>query len=303
MILRIVILVIALFYNSLVCAKEIAFSFDDAPRAANGYFDGPNRAANLIKELNDHQIKQAAFFATTQNINLEGAQRLHAYAKAGHIIANHTHTHPDINKTALSDYISEISQADKLLSPYATFKPWFRFPYLREGDTLEKRDGVRAFLSDKGYFNAYITLNNYDWHLESLFQNALKQKKKIDMEKLKALYVDVIMQGINYYDELAVSYLKRSPKHILLLHETDLNALFVGELANTLRANGWRIIDIETAYQDDIATYSTQSVMKYNPGRIGEIAKDNGQKKQLWHRSMNTDYLDSRFEKEVIVTE
>ena len=28
---------------------------------------------------------------------------------------------------------------------------WFRYPYLREGDTLEKRHAVAAFLKERGY--------------------------------------------------------------------------------------------------------------------------------------------------------
>jgi len=56
-------------------AKQIAFTFDDAPRQANGYFDGPTRAKALIKELQEHGIKQAAFFATTRHLNEEGKTR------------------------------------------------------------------------------------------------------------------------------------------------------------------------------------------------------------------------------------
>ena len=40
--------------------------------------------------------------------------------------------------------------------------------------------------------------------------------------------------------------------------------------------------------------------MKYNPGRIGEIAKDKGQTKRLWHNTLDEAYLKARFDKEVV---
>lgn len=293
-------LLFCLCFSSVSMAKQIAFTFDDAPRQANGYFDGPTRAKALIKELQEHGIKQAAFFATTSHLNEEGKARLKAYANAGHVIANHTHTHPDINKTSLEDYLQEITTAHNKIKDYPNFKPWFRFPYLREGDTQQKRDGVRAYLAQNGYRNAYITLNNYDWYIENLFQDALKNGKEVDFEKLKNFYIDVIIQGAQYYDELAVKYLGHSPKHVILLHEMDITALFVGDLADAFRENGWQVISPEKAYQDPIASYQTERIMKYNPGRIGEIAKDKGQTTQLWHHTLDEAYLKARFDKEVV---
>ena len=234
------------FASTPLLAKQIAFTFDDAPRNANGYFDGPTRGKKLIAELKKHNINQAAFFATSSHLDKEGIERLMAYANAGHIIANHTHTHPDINRLSLQDYLAEITQTHEILKEYPNFKPWFRFPYLREGDTLEKRDGVRNYFKENNYFNAYITLNNYDWYIENLFQDAIKKGEQVDFDKL---------------------------------HEMDITAMYVGDLADAFRAKGWQVVSPIEAYQDPIANYQTARVMKYNPGRIGEIAKDKGQKK------------------------
>ena len=289
------------FASTPLLAKQIAFTFDDAPRNANGYFDGPTRGKKLIAELKKHNINQAAFFATSSHLDKEGIERLMAYANAGHIIANHTHTHPDINRLSLQDYLAEITQTHEILKEYPNFKPWFRFPYLREGDTLEKRDGVRNYFKDNNYFNAYITLNNYDWYIENLFQDAIKKGEQVDFDKLKAFYIDVIIQGAEYYDELANQYLGRSPKHVILLHEMDITAMYVGDLADAFRAKGWQVVSPIEAYQDPIANYQTARVMKYNPGRIGEIAKDKGQKKNLWHHTLEEDYLKKRFNSEVII--
>jgi len=281
-------------------SKEIAITFDDSPRSAQGYFDGPTRAKKLIETLKHRGVKQVAFFSVSKGLDKEGKKRLKTYADAGHIIANHTHSHPDINKISFQEYKDDFLMADLFLSTYKNYKKWFRFPYLREGDSLEKRDGMRAILKEKGYINAYITLNNYDWYIESLFQKAIKDKVEIDFDALKHFYVDVMIQGIEYYEQMAVTHLERSPKQVLLLHEMDVSALFIGDLIDELRKKGWSIITPEQAYTDPISDYKAEKIMKFNPGRIGEIARNKGQKKGLWHTTLNEKYLKQRFENEVL---
>ena len=283
-----------------IFAKEIAITFDDSPRAAQGYFDGPTRASKLIKALKQHDVEQVAFFSVSKKLDEEGKERLTTYSEAGHIIANHTHSHPDINKLSFQEYKNDFIMADSLLNHYENFRKWLRYPYLREGDTVEKRDGMRELLKEKGYINAYITLNNYDWYIETLFQKAVKDKVEIDYDALRQFYVSVMMESIQYYEQMAVKHLGRSPKQVLLLHEMDISALFIGDLVDELRKQGWSIITPEHAYTDPIAAYKAEKLMKFNPGRIGEIARNKGQKKGLWHKTLDEKYLQQRFEKEVI---
>ncbi|WP_448568347.1 polysaccharide deacetylase family protein [Thalassotalea ganghwensis] len=281
--------------------KEIAITFDDSPRHANGYLDGQTRAQKLIKALTLHDVEQVAFFSVSQRLNEEGITRLNLYANAGHIIANHTNSHPNFNRLSLKEFSDDFLEADHKLKTFKNFKPWFRFPYLREGDTLKKRDGFRKLLTKHKYVNAYITANNYDWYIESLFQKAIKDGITVDISRLRNFYVQQLMESINYYDQMAIKYLGRSPKHVLLLHEMDVSALFIGDLVNELRQQGWKIIPISEAYSDEIAQYQTLNIFKFNPGRIGEIAKDKGQNQALWHHSLDENYLKAMFEKEVLL--
>ncbi|WP_444908550.1 polysaccharide deacetylase family protein [Microbulbifer sp. TRSA005] len=299
--LSILLLIICLIISPALNAKQLAITFDDAPRKADGYFDGPTRAKTLIENLEKHKIGQVTFFATTQSLNQEGLERIGTYNKAGHTIGNHTHSHPNFLETELSVYQSDFLQAHHLLQQFDNFKPYFRFPYLREGETIEKRDGMRNLLQKNNYQNAYITLNNYDWYIEELFQAAVKVGKPVDMERLSKFYVDVLMASINYYDDMASKYLGRSPKHVLLLHEMDITALFIGDLARRLQREGWEIISLQEAYQDPIAKYQLDQPIKYNPGRIGEIALAKGQKKNLWHYTLDESYLEKRFNQEVLL--
>ncbi len=295
------VLLILLSISSQAKAKELAITFDDSPRIANGYFDGPTRAKLLIAGLKKAKVTEAAFFSVSSNLDREGRKRLLTYAGAGHIIANHTHTHPNFNNTNSKAYIDDFKKADTLLSKLPKFERWFRFPYLREGDEITKRDEMRKVLAETGYKNAYITLNNYDFYMDDQFQREIKINAKLDMVKLKAFYIGTLLRAVEYYDGMAIKYLDRSPKHVILLHETDLNALFIADLVTALERSGWRIISPRDAYKDDISSYMTPSLFKGNPGRIGEIARDNGQKEGLWHETCDEDYLEREFKNQVLL--
>jgi len=280
--------------------KEIAITFDDSPRAATGYFSGPQRASTLTSTLKAHNIEQVAFFSVSSRLDKEGLTRLKTYADAGHIIANHTHSHPDFNKLSLKQYQDDFTLAHEALNGIHGFVPYFRFPYLREGNTLKKRDGMRKTLQQLDYTNAYITLNNYDWFIENLFQEAVKSNHKIDMNKMRDFYVNVLIESIEYYDEMAIKHLGYSPKHVLLLHEMDISALFIGDLMDALRVKGWKNISMKQAYQDNLAKLDVDRLFKFNPGRVGEVARVAGQKKGLWHKSLDENYLTKRFNEEVL---
>lgn len=282
-----------------VVAKELALTFDDSPRFARGYFDGPTRAKKLIENLSKHNVGPAVFFSVSGQIDEEGKKRLQKYVEAGHIIANHTATHPNFNEASLSEYEDNFKKAHNELKGFDTFKRLFRFPYLREGNTKEKRDGMRSILDQMNYQNSYITLNNYDWYIESLFQRSFNSSN-FDFARMREFYVNVLIESIEYYDKMAITHLGRSPKHVLLLHEMDISALFIGDLIRALRKRGWKIISLEDAFTDEIAKYETQTIFPFNPGRIGEIAKDKGQDSGLWHESCDEQYLEERFRREVL---
>ena len=115
-------LIVLLCISPLSMSKEIAITFDDSPRQASGYFSGPSRAEKLVKELKTHNVRQVVFFSNSSRLDLEGMQRLRSYSQAGHIIANHTHDHPDFNKTGLEEYAQNFLLADSKLSQFKSFK-------------------------------------------------------------------------------------------------------------------------------------------------------------------------------------
>ena len=238
--------------------KRIALSFDDVPRAAGAFYTPDARTERLIAELKRTGVKQAAFFVMPGNLAQPwgegGEARIAAYVAAGHVIANHSFSHRRLSGMSAADYLADIDRAQDWLKGRKGRRPWFRFPFLDEGrGDKDKRDAVRAGLKARGLRNGYVTAEASDWNIEALATQAAERGKKMDIEALRDLYVESHVEAAEYYNALARKALGRSPCHVLLLHETDLAALFVGDLVDALRKRGWKIVTADKAYRDPIA--------------------------------------------------
>lgn len=278
--------------------RQIAFTFDDGPRTSGPVFEGEDRTEALIRSLAKADVKSAWFFVTTNNIareNNNGDARLKRYVEAGHQLANHSHSHLWFNKTDTDAYIEDMDKARDLLANYGETQPFYRFPYLDEGRSVEKRDAMVAALAERDMFNGYVTVDTYDWYMDALLGEALKAGHNVNMDVLRDTYVNSLVQSVEFYDNIAQEVLWRSPKHVLLLHENDLAAMFVGDLAQALRDKGWEIISPEEAYRDDIAKYVPKTLF-LGQGHISAIADDKGMAREdLVHERENEDFLRAEF--------
>lgn len=273
--------IVAILIGSAVYAedvpqRQIALTFDDAPLSDGIWMSGPERTQLLIENLRIAGVSEAMFLVLTGNTASDAdADRLRAYTEAGHTLANHSHTHPWLRDTDPETYLQDVDQASDVLSGYDAVAPFFRFPYLDEGDTCERRLEVVQGLQRRSLANAYVTVDTYDWYLQVLVNEAVEAGHLIDMEILGAVYVDILVRGVTHYDDLAQVYLGRSPRHVLLLHENDLAALFVPDLVAALEAEGWDIISAREAYEDPIADQRPDTQFN-GQGRVAAIARAAG---------------------------
>ena len=275
-----------------VQAQEIAITFDDAPTADGPLFTGEERTKRIIAHLKDHQVKEAAFFVMTSNINQSTQQRLDDYTKAGHLLANHSHSHQWIHQLGTQHYIKDVRRADSVLNSYSHYVKWFRYPYLDEGRSITKRDSIRVALKSLQLSNGYVTVDNYDWYLNHLLKQAKEDGKNINETRLRDVYVAHIYNSVVFYDEIARKHLGRSPKHVLLLHENDMSALYLGDLITHLKSKGWTIISPRKAYQDPIASH-VPDVLFNGQGRVAAIAREKGiPARELVQATEDEAYLD-----------
>lgn len=277
--------------------KRIAFSYDDGPRADGPVFTGPERTKKLIKALKKGGVEQAVFYIETSNIKGETeAARVEAYARAGHVIANHTHSHQWLRRMGADAYIADIDKAESLLAGYDNRRPWFRFPYLDEGADIETRDTLRAALKERSLKNGYVTVDTYDWHMADLVKRAKAAGECVDLDAVGAIYVDMLVAAAEHYNAIALETLGRAPAQVMLMHENDLAALFADDLAAALRKAGWEIITADEAYQDDIAK-TEPATLYLGEGRVAALANIAGvEPERLRHDANSETAINARFE-------
>ena len=287
----------ALFIATSANSQEIAITFDDVPRADSRLFTGEERTRRLISSLQKANVDDVMMFVTTNNITEKSKKRVEAYIKAGYHLGNHSHSHLSAHREKVETYLNDITQAHNLLREFDHTTPFYRYPYLHEGKDRKTRDQIRQHLQKMNYSNGYVTVDNYDWYMDSLLQQALAGNRQVDYDALKHAYVTSLWESIRFYDEIAKKALGRSPRHVLLLHENDLAAMFIDDLVEHIRAQGWKIISPQRAYEDPIAT-AIPDVLFNGQGRVAAIARSKGWKKKLLvNESESERYLDEYFKR------
>ncbi|WP_242447589.1 polysaccharide deacetylase family protein [Aurantiacibacter aquimixticola] len=246
--------------------RRIALTFDDVPRGAGAFLPVKDRADMLRQGLRDAGVEQAAFFINPGKLaeNPERAADIMAYMADGHVMANHTSTHPSLRDLTVPQFLAEIDAAEEWLVQLDNHRPWFRYPFLNEGGgDAAKRDGVRDGLAERGLRNGYVTVDASDWFYEANSLAAQRARYTIDMDALCDLFVESHVEAADFFDRLAIDAIGRSPAHVMLLHEADVTVMFLGDLVEALQADGWTIIPADEAYDDALgafaATYDTPS--------------------------------------------
>lgn len=276
--------------------RQVALTFDDPPLPDTVVMSGKERTRRIIEALADAEVSGAMFFAVSSRIDDSNISRMHAYAEAGHVIASHSDTHANLHNVGVEAFIRDIYTADRILSGLPGFKPWFRFPYLNEGETIEQRDEIRISLDKLGYRQGYVTIDNYDFFIDRLLREAVQAEESFDIEAVGDLYSNMLLNAAEHYDEIACTWLGRSPRHVLLLHENDVAALFLPRLISEFRERGWTIISALQAYKDPIANKLPDTLF-LGQGRVAALAAEAGADVlTLRHEGEDVEVLRAEFE-------
>ena len=132
-------------------AQEVAITIDDPNCGDAVFFSHAERDQKILTALKRNHL-QAAFFIVGACVdNKEGKILLQRWHKAGFLLGNHTYSHKSINNISEKQYETDTLKNEKLLRSYTNDEKIFRFPYLKEGYTLAKRDAFRTFLRKNHY--------------------------------------------------------------------------------------------------------------------------------------------------------
>jgi peptidoglycan/xylan/chitin deacetylase (PgdA/CDA1 family) len=216
----------------------------------------------ILGQLAARHLQVMLFVCGKRIDSPQGADLLRAFNDAGHLLANHSYEHRFYNKpeNAAEQLIPDITRCESLIVHHTGFRKRFRFPYLKEGETLQKRDELREVLRARGYANGHVTIDASDWAYDQRLIARLKADPTIDLAPFRAAYLAHMLDRARYYDSLATQIAGYSIPHTLLLHHNLLNALFLGDLIDALVRAGFRIIAPEAAYADPIFVRAPSSI-------------------------------------------
>ena len=111
---------------------------------------------------------------------------------------------------------------------------------------------MRAFLADHGYRNGAVTIDASDWYIDDRLRKRLDANPKAATAGYGDYYLQHVRDRSAYYDDLSRRALGRSVKHTLLVHHNVLNELYLGDILDQYKRQGWKLIDAENAYTDRI---------------------------------------------------
>jgi len=258
-------------------SQSIALTFDDGPDMSDEIgMTAAQRNEAILAALRAEKIKSVLFVTRTD----KDERRIALVAEwglQGHLIGNHTATHPNFgdNNTSLRAFEAELLQCEAALGTLPGYTKLFRFPYLKEGDTRAKRDGFREFLQSSGYRQGRVSVDTSDWYYSQRLRARLARDPTADRGAYRDAYLEHLYDRAAYYDGLSRRVLGRSVKHVMLMHHNLINALFLPDVIRMFQDKGWRIIDAADAFADPV--YEMQpDILPAGESVLWALAKQQG---------------------------
>jgi len=169
-----------------ITIDDIDINFNDTPKLT---LDQRNVA--ILDALRRHGKLKAALFVCGMRVDYEqGRKHLLDWDNAKHIIANHSYSHFYYPGVEFDKFSQDILRGEKVISDLKHFRKLFRFPYLKEGNMLEKRDKIRSFLKENSYRMGYVTIDTSEWAIDARLRKRLNKEPNADLTNYRNFYLE-----------------------------------------------------------------------------------------------------------------
>ncbi len=239
---------------------QVAFTFDDLP--AHGPLPPgmarPAVVASILRTLRQEQMPPVYGFVNGFRVARFPYQIhiLQAWRAAGEPLGNHTWSHPELDRLSAAAYVANIAKNEALLrqvDPQGNWH-WFRYPFLEEGNTVAKREEVRAWLAAHGYQLAEVSMDFQDYLWNEPYARCATKHDEAAIRTLHDTYLATADEYIGVYRELAHRLYGRDVPYILLMHAGAFDARMLPELIALFRKRGFAFTTLENAMADPVYT-------------------------------------------------
>jgi peptidoglycan/xylan/chitin deacetylase (PgdA/CDA1 family) len=245
--------------------REIAVTFDDLPAVSVVKGDTGSLAEftdRLLANFKRHAVPVVGFVnegkLNVQGEGLEGKSArtalLWKWLRAGLDLGNHTYSHRSLNDLSIDEFEADVVRGEAatlaLLGASQKTLRYFRHPFLHVGLETPKRAAFEAWLKQRGYTVAPVTIDNADYIFAAVYANALRIGEVGLARKIADAYLLHMDSAIAFHEALSQSLFGRPIRQVLLLHANELNADHAGSLFERIRARGYQFVSLARALED-----------------------------------------------------
>jgi peptidoglycan/xylan/chitin deacetylase (PgdA/CDA1 family) len=235
---------------------QIAITIDDLP--VHGPFppgvDANAVNAEMIASVRSAGVPGVYGFINGRSTETQPETRavLEQWSSAGIVLANHGWAHRHLNQMSIVELEEEVRKNEPLLGPLGrgTDWRWFRYPFLDEGETPEKRAAARQVLDRRGYRVAAVSMDFSDWQWTAPYARCVAAGDTAAIAELERLYLKAAKANIAWSRNTAKRLYGRAIPHVLLLHVSAMSARMMPRLIGLYRDAGFRFISLPEAQRD-----------------------------------------------------
>ncbi len=260
--------------------RTVAVTVDDLPFASGipsplGPADA-KKATHVNKKILQvlaRNATPATGFVIERNVEqigvIPGRKILKQWVAQGFDLGNHLYSHPDVNSLSAEQIESEITRGEATIAPLlasVSRRPEFlRFPYNHTGNTQEKHGAIAAFMNAHGYRLAPCTIDNSDYIFNTAYVLALARNEKQTATKIRASYIAYTGLEIDWYTALDKQVFGYEPPHIMLLHDSPLNADMIEAVLLLFKQRGYRFVSLAEALKDPAYAVPETFITRFGP--------------------------------------
>jgi len=237
-------------------SQEVAITVDDLP-AHGALPPGMTRvdvAKSILGTLRQARAPKVYGFVNAKKLEQhpEDVEVLKLWRKAGFPLGNHTYGHVSLNESSPAQFDQNVAADEPELKSLMGHQNWhwFRYPYLWEGDTLEKRHAVRQYLKDHKYHVAQVTLDFEDYLWNGPYARCMAKNDSAAIEWLKSSYMSTAAQYIALDQQMAKLVYGRDIRHVLLVHIGGFETVMLPQLLGFMKKQGFRFVTLPEAEKD-----------------------------------------------------
>jgi len=250
------VLILAVFSPSMLVGGEICLTFERLPFMEPLVYWTPRELSQrILQELEKRNIESIGFVQEEKLLDRPSSGVvLLDWARAGHLLGNNTFSYVDFNELETKEFLEHVADGQKSILRASRVSGknfrYLRFPSMHVGDSESKRDKVSDTLYKNNYVVFPATAIPYDYEFNWVFRDYVDNLEALEL--LREMYVEYIMECMDYAEKQAERVFSREIPQVIRLHIGIATSQFLPSLLDALEARGYTYISPEEILKNPV---------------------------------------------------